>query len=185
MLSSWGTRTPARIFGMPNRGQIAPGQVADLVLWSGDPLEVTSVAEQVWIWSREGDNLGCVVPLMAGGSGIFQGPAFLHGVASPAPADLDSHFRYLSGLLFAIGLAFASCIPSIQRKTARFRLLALLVFVGGLGRLYGLVVSGVPGTGHVFGLVMELGTVPLLVLWQSRVARRWADGGTGNPPFAV
>jgi imidazolonepropionase-like amidohydrolase len=26
--------------------------VADLVLWSGDPLEVTTVAEQVWIDGR-------------------------------------------------------------------------------------------------------------------------------------
>ena len=31
------------------RGRIARGQVADLVLWSGDPLEVTTLAEQVWI----------------------------------------------------------------------------------------------------------------------------------------
>jgi hypothetical protein len=46
------THTPARIFGMPNRGQIAAGQVADLVLWSGDPLEVTSAADQVWIAGR-------------------------------------------------------------------------------------------------------------------------------------
>ncbi|HYG49176.1 MAG TPA: DUF4345 domain-containing protein [Allosphingosinicella sp.] len=114
--------------------------------------------------------LGCVVPLLAGGTGLIHGPAFLRGVGMEIPADLDSHFRYLSGLLFAVGLAFASCIPGIERKTARFRLLALLVFLGGLGRLLGLAVSGVPGTGHVFGLVMELGTVPLLVLWQTRVA---------------
>jgi imidazolonepropionase-like amidohydrolase len=31
------------------RGRIEKGQAADLVLWSGDPLEVTTVAEQVWI----------------------------------------------------------------------------------------------------------------------------------------
>jgi hypothetical protein len=104
---------------------------------------------------------------------MVEGPAFLHGVGSP-PADLDSHFRYLSGLLFAIGLAFASCIPAVERRTARFRLLALLVFIGGLGRALGLASSGVPGTGHVFGLAMELGTVPLLVLWQARIAKRWA-----------
>ncbi|HEU0134446.1 MAG TPA: DUF4345 domain-containing protein [Allosphingosinicella sp.] len=114
--------------------------------------------------------LGCAVPLLAGGSGMIRGPAFLSGVGVGVPADLDSHFRYLSGLLFAIGLAFASCIPGIERKTARFRLLAFLVFIGGLGRLLGLTSSGLPGTGHVFGLAMELGTVPLLVLWQARVA---------------
>ncbi|HEX8626267.1 MAG TPA: DUF4345 domain-containing protein [Allosphingosinicella sp.] len=116
--------------------------------------------------------LGCVVPFLAGGSGMIGGPAFLSGVASDVPADLDSHFRYLSGLLFAIGLAFASCIPGIERRTARFRLLALLVFIGGLGRLLGLVSSGMPGTGHMFGLAMELVAVPLLVLWQARVAAR-------------
>lgn len=114
--------------------------------------------------------LGCVVPLLAGGAGMIEGPAFLSGVGNGMPADLDSHFRYLSGLLFAIGLAFASCIPGIEGKTARFRLLALLVFVGGLGRLLGLASSGMPGTGHVFGLAMELVAVPLLVLWQARVA---------------
>jgi hypothetical protein len=44
------TSTPAEIFGIANtRGHIAVGQVADLVLWSGDPLEVTTVADQVWI----------------------------------------------------------------------------------------------------------------------------------------
>ena len=44
------TSAPAEIFGVGGQlGRIAPGQSADLVLWSGDPLEVTSLAEQVWI----------------------------------------------------------------------------------------------------------------------------------------
>jgi imidazolonepropionase-like amidohydrolase len=44
------TANAADIFGLGGtRGHIARGQVADLVLWSGDPLEVTSVADQVWI----------------------------------------------------------------------------------------------------------------------------------------
>lgn len=47
------TRTPAEIFGVGDRtGVLAPGRPADLVLWSGDPLEVTSVAERVWIGGR-------------------------------------------------------------------------------------------------------------------------------------
>ncbi|MFL6844711.1 MAG: DUF4345 domain-containing protein [Allosphingosinicella sp.] len=116
--------------------------------------------------------LGCVVPLAAGAAGMMHGPQFLHGMAGDAPADLDSHFRYLSGLLFGIGLAFATCIPGIEDKTARFRLLAFLVFVGGLGRLHSLISVGHPGPGHLFGLAMELGVVPLLVLWQARVARQ-------------
>lgn len=47
------TVQPAEIFGLAGeRGRIARGQVADLVLWSGDPLEVTSAADQVWIGGR-------------------------------------------------------------------------------------------------------------------------------------
>ena len=47
------TANPAEIFGLGGEyGRIAPGYVADLVLWSGDPLEVTSIAEQMWIDGR-------------------------------------------------------------------------------------------------------------------------------------
>jgi hypothetical protein len=47
------TARPAEIFGLGgDRGRIAVGQIADLVLWSGDPLEVTSAADQVWIAGR-------------------------------------------------------------------------------------------------------------------------------------
>jgi hypothetical protein len=53
-----------------------------------------------------------------------------------------------------------------------FRTLAFIVVVGGLSRLLSLVQVGTPGPGHQFGLAMELGIVPLLALWQARVARR-------------
>jgi Amidohydrolase family len=43
------TRVPAEVFGVADRiGSIAVGKRADLVLWSGDPLEVSSVARQIW-----------------------------------------------------------------------------------------------------------------------------------------
>jgi hypothetical protein len=44
------TRVPAEAFGVADQlGSIAPGKRADLVLWSGDPLEVTALAQQVWL----------------------------------------------------------------------------------------------------------------------------------------
>jgi hypothetical protein len=47
------TSTPADVFGLEaTAGRIMPGSPADLVLWSADPLEVTSFAEQVWISGR-------------------------------------------------------------------------------------------------------------------------------------
>jgi imidazolonepropionase-like amidohydrolase len=42
------TRIPAEIFGVADRfGSIAVGRPADLVMWSGDPLEVSSLPELV------------------------------------------------------------------------------------------------------------------------------------------
>lgn len=47
------TRVPAEVFGLGDRsGTIAVGKRADLVLWSGDPLDVSSVASQVWFDGR-------------------------------------------------------------------------------------------------------------------------------------
>ncbi len=44
------TSNPAEIFGVASRnGSIARGRPADLVLWSGDPLEVTTLAQRVFI----------------------------------------------------------------------------------------------------------------------------------------
>jgi imidazolonepropionase-like amidohydrolase len=43
------TRNPAEIFGVTARaGVLEAGRPADLVLWSGDPLEVTTLAERVF-----------------------------------------------------------------------------------------------------------------------------------------
>ena len=109
-------------------------------------------------------------PVAAGTAGVIAGPAFLH-LGSPWPADLDSHFRFLSGVFAAVGIGWYSCIPGIGRKTARFRLLAGLTFAGGLARLLSLATAGAPSAGHIAGLCVELLVVPLLVLWQARIAQ--------------
>lgn len=112
----------------------------------------------------------CAVPLFAGSRGVWLGPSWLKGVHVD-PVDLDSHFRYLSGLFLGVGFAFLSCVPDIDRKGQRFRLLGSLVVLGGLARMWSLASVGFPSGGHMFGLGMELGVVPVLMLWQWRVAR--------------
>lgn len=48
------TLNPAKIYGIADRlGSLEPGRDADLVVWSGDPLEVTSAAEHVFIQGRK------------------------------------------------------------------------------------------------------------------------------------
>jgi len=123
--------------------------------------------------------LACLVPLSVGGQSVLHGPGFL-GHPPVIPTDLDSHFRYISGIFFAVGIAFASCVPRIEATGPRFRLLGALVVAGGFARLVSLAQVGAPSPGHLFGFAMELGAVPMLMLWQAAFARRWR--AAGRPP---
>ena len=78
------------------------------------------------------------VPVLAGSAGVLLGAK----MADWGSIDLDSHVRYLSGLLLGIGIVFWGMIPGIERHGTIFRVLTGIVFVGGLGRLLGLFVVG-------------------------------------------
>jgi len=112
------------------------------------------------------------VPVLAGLGGIVLGPSMAGLSASDTPVALDSHVRYLSGLLLAIGIGFWSTVPRIEQQAVRFRLLTAIVVIGGLGRLIGLLSIGVPPPSMLFGLAMELVVTPALCWWQYRIAER-------------
>jgi hypothetical protein len=111
--------------------------------------------------------LGSLVPIIAGAAGILSGPAM---VDAGGNVSADSHFRYLSGLLFGIGVAFITTIPGIERQTGRFRVLTGIVVAGGIGRLISLLLRGAPDAAMLAALAMELVVTPVLALWQARVA---------------
>jgi hypothetical protein len=114
--------------------------------------------------------IGSLVPIGAGAAGVLLGPRLMGPIG--ASGDLDSHFRYLSGLLLAIGLGFASTIPRIETHGDRFRMLTGIVVTGGLGRLISLLTIGPTSPALTAALVMELIVTPALALWQHRVALR-------------
>lgn len=118
-----------------------------------------------------------LVPVSAGLYGVLFGHS-LTGDTGVSPAA-DSHFRYLSGLLLGIGLCFWSTIPSIETKAGRFRLLTLIVVLGGLGRLVGVLFTGLPSIYMLGGFIMELAVTPALCLWQTRIANAYAQ----EPPL--
>lgn len=115
--------------------------------------------------------IGSLIPICAGGAGVLLGPRML-GLVTAESGDLDSHFRYLSGLLLAIGAGYVTTIPHIETRGSRFRSLTSLVVVGGIGRLLSLLSTGPPSPATLAALVMELIVTPGLALWQSRVARQ-------------
>lgn len=122
--------------------------------------------------------LQIAIAVGGGFSLVFGTMSVVHGVEILMPGggvpnlNLDSHFRYLSGIFLGVIVALYSCIPGIERKGPRFRLLGGLVVCGGVARLIGVMAMGAPGAGHLIGLALELVITPLLLLWQARIARR-------------
>ncbi|MFC1458922.1 DUF4345 domain-containing protein [Microvirga arabica] len=113
-----------------------------------------------------------VIPVATGLYGVLFGQALTGDAVS---ISAESHFRYLSGLLLGIGLCFWSTLPSIEIHTGRIRLLTLLVVIGGLSRLIGLALTGLPSLFMLGGLIVELIVAPVLCLWQTRVANHYAE----------
>jgi Domain of unknown function (DUF4345) len=117
--------------------------------------------------------VAATVPVLAGLFGVLFG----HGITGDQNPSVsaDSHFRFLSGILLGIGLCFWSTIPSIEEKTTFFRFLTLIIVLGGLARLLGLWITGIPSFFMIAALVLELILTPALCLWQTRVANRYAE----------
>ena len=112
----------------------------------------------------------CIVPIAGGAYGMLRGLPVL-GIPG-ASGGADSHFRYLSGLLLGIGLGFLTTVPRIETQGGRFRLLAAIVVIGGLGRLLSVIVGGVADGVTLFALGMELVVTPALALWQWRIGSK-------------
>jgi hypothetical protein len=83
---------------------------------------------------------------------------------------LDGYVRFGKGVLLAIGLIYWSCVPQIERRADRISLITFVLVVGSLSRLISAVGHGVPTIGIVANLIAGLILVPLLWLWQRRIA---------------
>ena len=89
----------------------------------------------------------------------------------PAHPLLDSNLRFFGGLWLVAGLAMCWLIPRIERETALFRTLWLMIFAGGLGRLVSMALVGPPPWPFIGFTLLEIAGAPLFIAWQARVAR--------------
>ena len=107
--------------------------------------------------------LAAVVPVTIGMWGV------LAGFGAPG-LFADSQFRYLSAILFGMGIAFWIMVPEIEQHRWPFRMLCALVVLGGLARLATGLAQGIHKEAAI-ALVMELAVTPALYFWRERVER--------------
>jgi len=112
-----------------------------------------------------------LVPIVAGVLGMMGLDDPLYGAANlPRDATLDSNLRFYAGIWFALGLSALWLIPRIERETTLFRVLWLMIFIGGLGRLVSLAVVGAPFAPFIGFTALEVLGAPIFIWWQNRVA---------------
>ena len=116
-------------------------------------------------------------------AGVLGGPHFFE--LSSASISADSHMRYLSGLLLGIGILALSIIPHVERHAERMGALTLVVFVGGLSRLWSLIEVGQPNSVMTAARFVELLLTPALCFWVWRVARLSAATGQSRAQPAL
>ncbi|CAF0966265.1 unnamed protein product [Rotaria sordida] len=114
--------------------------------------------------------LSALVPISNGLLGIIKGPAMLEK-AIRCTIPLDSHFRYLSGLPLAMGILLLRSLPNIEHDGSDLRRVTLLIFIGGLGRLWGLITSGYD-TNTVIVTLSELFVLPLACIYQNHIQKK-------------
>ena len=102
-----------------------------------------------------------------GFAGVFFGASFIDLSGN---AEMDSYFRFLKGMLLAIGLIYWSSIPDIERHGERISLVTFILLLGAVPRLMAVIGHGVPTIGILISLAGELIVAPLLWFWQRHVA---------------
>lgn len=88
----------------------------------------------------------------------------------PRVAALDSNLRFFGGMGLGLGLGLLWITPTIERRTAVFRLIWLCALLGGFGRVVSMAIVGRPPLPMILFTAIEIPLVPVLLWWQSRVA---------------
>lgn len=89
----------------------------------------------------------------------------------PCDPTLDSNLRFYAGVWLGLGLTAFYLLPRIEQKTTLFRALWMMIFLGGIGRLLSLALTGMPYPPFIGFTVLEVLGAPLFIWWQHRVAK--------------
>ena len=120
-----------------------------------------------------------LVPIATGIVGMLGVDDPLYAASDlPRDATLDSNLRFFGGVWCGLGLAVMWTVPRIDRETALFRAVWLMIFIGGLGRVVSLLMVGPPFVPFIGFIVLEIIGAPFFVWQQAKLARNVAERGS-------
>lgn len=100
----------------------------------------------------------------------------------PRDATLDSNMRFFGGVWLGLGLSAWWLVPRVDTQTALFRAVWLMIALGGMGRLFSLLLVGQPLLPFVGFAVLEIVGAPLFIWWQFRVGVRALEARLAGVP---
>jgi hypothetical protein len=89
------------------------------------------------------------------------------GLSEPWPPTMDSELRFYAPFWGAYGIILIAVARSLPRRAEWVPWLALLFFVGGIGRIISIAAVGLPHPFFVMLMVIKLVLPPVfIVLWR-------------------
>ena len=105
-----------------------------------------------------------------------ENPLYAPHTIPDVPA-LDSNLRFLGAVGLGLGLVQLVIVPWIESRTELFRVVWLCTWLGGLARIWSIVVAGYPPVPVVISTAVEVIGIPILLYWQTVVAKSAAQRG--------
>jgi hypothetical protein len=125
------------------------------------------------------------IPFASGLIGMAVGPKTLPGDSSEVMATLDSEYRFINAFWFSIAPIVWSTLPRVEKETTKLRLIMGVVFAGGLARLISWRRTGRPHPVFLGAIAIELVGMPVMAVWQNRLASRGQCNPTALAPVAT
>ena len=125
------------------------------------------------------------IPFASGLIGMVVGPKTLPGDSSEVMATLDSEYRFINAFWFSIAPIIWSTLPRVEKETTKLRLIMGVVFAGGLARLISWRRTGRPHPVFLGAIAIELVGMPVMAVWQNRLAAQCQSNPTARAPMAT
>jgi hypothetical protein len=116
------------------------------------------------------------IPFVAGLAGAFGGLETLAAVlgvrdALVIPASLRNSLRAICFMFFALVPVVIWTLRAMPERAGAFRIVVTCGFFAGFARATGWLADGYPGVLPVVIMAIELGGMPLLLIWHARLVR--------------